>query len=92
MSQVLDQGWQQIAANAIAHAADMSAAGIQEAAGAYMAPSAIFRPKLSQDGDQWRALYGDDLQNGVAGFGKSPALAMWDFDQNWLKKLPEKKD
>lgn len=35
-------------------------------------PSVLFRPKLSRDGSQWCALYGDNLQDGVAGFGDSP--------------------
>lgn len=46
-------------------------------------PSAIFRPALSMDGNQWCALYGPDLQNGVAGFGDSPSLAMLNFDKQW---------
>ena len=31
--------------------------------------------KLSKDGDQWCCLLGDNLQDGIAGFGKSPADA-----------------
>jgi hypothetical protein len=52
-------------------------------------PSVLFRPKLSVDGNQWCALYGDNLQDGVAGFGDSPAKAMQDFDNNWLRDLPK---
>lgn len=52
------------------------------------APSAVYRPALSIDGNQWCALYGDNLQDGVAGFGDSPALAMADFDNNWKASLP----
>jgi len=51
-------------------------------------PSVLFRPKLYPDGNQWCALYGDNLQAGVAGFGDTPAKAMSDFDTNWLKALP----
>jgi hypothetical protein len=47
-------------------------------------PSAVYRPSLSIDGDQWCALYGANLQEGVAGFGDTPALAMSDFDRNWM--------
>lgn len=50
-------------------------------------PSVLFRPHLSIDGNQWCALYGDNLQDGVAGFGDSPEAAMRDFDQAWSKKL-----
>lgn len=51
-------------------------------------PSAIFRPAISVDGNMWCALYGADLMNGVAGFGKSPALAMEAFDAAWIAHLP----
>lgn len=53
-------------------------------AGARMGePSAVYRPELSLDGNQWCALYGKDLMDGVAGFGDTPAEAMADFDKNW---------
>ena len=52
-------------------------------------PCYMLRPRLSIDGDMWCALYGDNLQDGVAGFGKSPDLAYWDFDKNWVARLPE---
>lgn len=51
-------------------------------------PSVLYRPSLSIDGDKWCALYGEDLQNGVVGFGKSPELAMLAFNQAWWRKLP----
>lgn len=63
---------------------------IQQAASLYESPAAIYRPALSIDGNQWFALYGENLQDGVAGFGDSPALAMADFDRNWFAKLPER--
>lgn len=50
-------------------------------------PSYLYKPRLSIDGDEWCALYGEDLQNGVVGFGKSPEEAYADFDKNWAKKL-----
>ncbi|MDO9093380.1 MAG: hypothetical protein Q7U99_12190 [Rubrivivax sp.] len=83
----LDQEWQQNTASSAAHAALMVQASIQAAAARYEAPSAVYRPRLSIDGDQWCALYGDNLQDGVAGFGKSPADAMWNFDQAWTRRL-----
>lgn len=49
-------------------------------------PSAIYRPAIYPDGGLWCALYGKDLQEGVCGFGATPAEAMADFDQNWLKQ------
>jgi len=47
------------------------------------APSAHLRPRLFPDGTMWCALYGEDLQNGIAGFGKTPEGAMADFDYNF---------
>lgn len=60
----------------------------QDAAKAQMRPSTLYKPRLSIDGNMWSALYGDDLQSGVAGFGKSPAEAYDDFDRAWRKELP----
>lgn len=65
------------------HAAMMAGYAIQNAAAQYERPSAIYRPALYPDGNKWCALYGEDLQAGLAGFGDTPALAMEDFDKNW---------
>ncbi len=46
-------------------------------------PHVIMKPKLSLDGNMWCALYGENIQDGVAGFGTSPAKAMEDFDKAW---------
>lgn len=51
-------------------------------------PSVLYRPSLAIDGDKWRALYGKDLMEGVAGFGDSPGEAMADFDKAWIAKSP----
>lgn len=75
----------------IGHHAQMSAAAIQEAAACHATPSAVYRPALSIDGNQWCALYGVNLQDGVTGFGASPALAMADFDKNWRAALPARR-
>ena len=83
----LNDEYQSMAANAIAHAAQMAGHAWQNAAYDRSRPSVIWKPKLSIDGNQWCAMYGDDLQNGVAGFGDSPELAMYDFDAAWGKKL-----
>lgn len=55
----------------------------QIAAGEMQRPSVLYRPTIGRDGNLWRALYGENLQEGVAGFGNSPAQAMHDFDRNW---------
>lgn len=46
-------------------------------------PCVLYKPTISVDGNQWCALYGLDLQTGIAGFGDTPAQAMEDFDRNW---------
>jgi len=47
-------------------------------------PFMLLKPKIYPDGNQWCALYGDNLQEGVAGFGDTPELAARDFDIAWL--------
>jgi hypothetical protein len=46
-------------------------------------PSVLYRPRLMADGTKWCALYGENLQEGVAGFGDTPAEAMHEFDKAW---------
>jgi hypothetical protein len=53
------------------------------AAGEMQRPSVLYRPTVFPDGGKWCALYGKDLQMGVAGFGDSPAQAMAAFDVAW---------
>jgi hypothetical protein len=53
------------------------------------APHVLMRPHVYPDGNQWCALYGEDLQMGVAGFGDTPEAACADFDKNWCtQKAP----
>ena len=87
----LSDEYQSLAANAICHEARMAGVSIQDAAAHYERPSVLYRPKLSVDGNQWCALYGDDLRSGVAGFGDSPNDAMYDFDKNWYAKIEAKR-
>ena len=71
----------------ISHTVEMLRCDFQTVAYEMRRPSVLFRPNLSMDGNQWCALYGENLQSGVAGFGDTPALAMADFDAAWNKKL-----
>lgn len=64
----------------------------QEAASALVDPAALYRPAIGIDGNKWCALYGENLQDGVAGFGDSPHEAMVDFNRSWYAKLPTKPD
>jgi len=59
----------------------------QDRAETLMRPSYLLKPRLSIDGNKWCALYGDNLQDGVAGFGKSPSEAYIDFDRAWQTPL-----
>lgn len=57
-------------------------------------PFVLLRPRLFPEGNQWCALYGDNTQEGVAGFGDTPAQASIQFDIEWLNarcavKAPE---
>jgi hypothetical protein len=47
----------------------------------------ILGAKLSIDGDMHCFLYGENLQEGVSGFGKSPMLAAIDFSKQFKKEL-----
>jgi len=87
---MLNDEYQSMAANAIAHAANMAQISWQMAAAAAERPSVLYRPALRIDGNQWCALYGENLQDGVAGFGDSPVEAMHAFDAEWNKKLGAK--
>ena len=69
-----------MAANAIAHEANICQRAVVSAVAVYEAPSVVHRPRLFPDGNMWCALLGDNLQEGLAGFGETPAKAMWAFD------------
>lgn len=71
------------AMESICHAASMLQCSMQEVIGMYGEPSAIYRPKVFPDGNAWCALYGDNIQEGVCGFGETPAAAVYDFNQCW---------
>jgi len=43
----------------------------------------LLKPTLTKDGNQWCVLYGESLQVGVAGFGDTPRLAIYDFNKRW---------
>lgn len=46
-------------------------------------PCVVFKPKLSRDGDMYCVLLGEDLVVGVAGFGRTVAEAMLEFDREF---------
>lgn len=46
----------------------------------------VLKPKIAKDGNQWCILYGDNLQEGIAGFGDTPAEAAHEFTSAWFKR------
>jgi len=46
----------------------------------------LLKPRIFIDGNQWCVLYGENLQDGVAGFGSSPIKAVYDFNKAWHKE------
>ena len=43
----------------------------------------FLKPSLMIDGDQYEVLYGTNPMEGVAGYGKTPHLAILDFNKSW---------
>jgi hypothetical protein len=92
---------QQVVADEITHSASVAAqawaqAGYEAemAALQHKRPFMTLRPRIFLDGSQWCARYGENLQDGVAGFGETPAKAAESFDLAWLNEkagigLPE---
>ena len=72
-----------MSANAVCHAALMVQYSIQQMVAQYELPSAIYKPKVFPDGGMWCALYGDNIQEGVCGFGETPASAVHAFNNIW---------
>jgi Protein of unknown function (DUF1566) len=61
----------------------------QQTSNVRLPPSVWYRPNLCIDGNKWCAFYGENIQEGCAGFGDSPAEAMADFDAEWVRELGE---
>lgn len=47
-------------------------------------PFMLLKPRIFPDGNQWCALYGENLQDGVCAFGDTPDSASKQFDIEWL--------
>lgn len=71
----------------ISHARQMLQGYIESVGWEMTRPSMLWRPALKRDGDQWCALYGENLQEGVSGFGPTPDMAMSAFDKAWHEHL-----
>lgn len=70
--------------------ADVIRDKMSEVATQQQRPFYLLRPKLFPDGDKWCALYGEDLQEGLAGFGNTPEGAAGDFDYNFYSSIVKK--
>lgn len=55
-------------------------------------PSIMLRLVPVKDGDQWCVLYGENLQEGVAGFGETADKAMRTFDYAWYHEKAAQAD
>lgn len=45
----------------------------------------MIRPTLTKDGDKWCCLYGENIMEGIAGFGETPYLSILDFNKAFNK-------
>ena len=43
-------------------------------------------PRIFKDGDQWCALHGENIQEGIAGYGNTPNEALEDYIQMYRGK------
>lgn len=77
----LDASWQ------IEYVKQEACAAIMDVREQMTRPAVVYKPRIGIDGNQWIAVYGDNIQEGVAGCGDSPELAMADFDKAWKEKL-----
>ena len=48
---------------------------------------AALKPRVFIDGNMWCVLYGENLHDGVAGFGETPMEAVCDFSEAWNKPI-----
>ena len=47
---------------------------------------AMLKPEVYKDGNKWCVLYGENIQDGIAGFGDTPHEAVIDWESNWNKQ------
>ena len=46
----------------------------------------MLKPKLYKEGNGWCVLYGENIQEGIVGFGSTPLKAILDWNQQWSKQ------
>lgn len=47
---------------------------------------ATLKPKIYKDGSKWCVLLGENIQEGICGFGETPYLAILDFSKSFNSK------
>lgn len=63
-----------------------------EQAALYTLPHVMMRPRIFPDEEAWCALYGENIQEGVCGYGRTPEEAANDFDHVWYYGKTKIKD
>lgn len=53
---------------------------------------AILKPRIFLDGNKWCVLYGENVQDGVCGFGDTPRLAVYAFNKAWDEPAGRSRD
>jgi hypothetical protein len=48
---------------------------------------AALKPEIKKDGNQWCILLGNNIQEGIAAFGKSPFEAIRNFNAEMYKEI-----
>jgi len=48
---------------------------------------ATLKPKIYKDGDQWCVLLGENIQEGICGFGDTPHKAIIDWNTSFHKLI-----
>ncbi len=78
---------QMMIVNAACHAIAMNQETERMVSGERERPSVIWNPKLRKtNSNKWYAIYGENLHDGVVGFGDSPDKAMRAFDTAWISE------
>lgn len=44
------------------------------------------KPRIFPDGNKWCCLYGENIQDGIVGFGDTPIQAVGDFEKNFYSQ------
>ena len=47
----------------------------------------MLKPKIFKDGNRWCVLYGENIQEGIAGFGITPNKAIFDWNSEWDREI-----